>query len=172
MAFNKSKFAQEMAFNKSKLSQEMGYKYSALQQDQAQFDASMDYKINYGGSGTAESSLKEPTESQMTNALDAYNAGGMQSLNQYINALPSTVDKDLIAEYVGSYGTYDTAENPIPLEQRTFTKVKETYNGLGGIDNNDIVEDQYGNQFKIKDLPESLQVNLTLLGINETYNQK
>ena len=172
LAFNKDKFAQEMAFEQSKLSQEMGYKYSALAQDQAQFDASMDYKISSGGSGTADSGLKEPSETQMTNALDAYNAGGMNALNQYINALPSSVDKDLIAEYVGSYGTYDTAENPVPLEQRTFTKVKETYNYFGGTDNNDVVRDQYGNEFKIKELPESLRAELTSLGIGKTYSPK
>lgn len=172
--FNESvrQFNEQLAFEQSKFSQEMGYKYKALAQDQAQFNASMDYKINSGGSGTADSGLKEPSETQMTNALNAYNAGGMNALNQYINALPSSVDKDLVAEYVGSYGTYDTAENPIPLEQRTFTKVKDTVNGLWGIDRNDIVEDQYGNQFKIKDLPESLRKELTALKENEVYSPK
>lgn len=163
-------FNEQMALNREQFEQEMGYKYSALKQDQDQFNASLSAKSSSGGNGTTASGLKEPTETQMSKALESYNTGGMQSLNQYINSLPSTVDKDLIAEYVGSYGTYDTAENPVPLEQRTFTKVKETTNWFGGVDNNDRVRDQYGNEFKIKDLPESLQIKLTALGIGKTYS--
>jgi hypothetical protein len=164
-------FNEQMAQRQKEHNAEMGYKYSALAQDQAQFETSHSAKVS-GGSGSGDSGLKEPSETQMSKALESYNSGGMQALNQYINSLPSTVDKDLIAEYVGSYGTYDTADNPIPLEQRTFTKVKDTYNYFGGTDNNDVVRDQYGNEFKIKELPESLRAQLTSLGIGKTYNQK
>ena len=165
-------FNAQLAQRQKEHNAEMAYKYSALKQDQEQFEASLSAKSSSGGSGSGDSGLKEPTETQMNKALEAYNTGGTQALNEYINSVPSTVDRDKLAEYAGSYGTYDTAENPLPMEQRTFTKVKDTFNGFGGVDHNDVVEDQYGNQFKIKDLPDSLKEALTKLKENETYSPK
>jgi hypothetical protein len=79
---------------------------------------------------------------------------------------------DLIDAYVNQYGQ-------LPLEKRTFKKVKDTYNGgfLGtplfkGVDNNDVVEDQYGTKYRIDQLPESLRKALTKLKENESYTAK
>lgn len=117
---------------------------------------------------------KEATEAQKKKALEAYNEGGEAALNQYLDSLPSNIDVEGIDSYINDYGT-------LPLEQRTFTKVKDTRNAgfLGftdknnsGVDNNDVVKDQYGNTYKIKDLPKSIQSALTKLKKGESYTKK
>ena len=172
---------------------EMSYKYAALQQDQNQFNASLTQensqflsKNDLNGDGvvnskdletksagnTTESGYKEPSETQMKKALEAYNTGGEDALYQYVDSLGADIDMGLIDSYINQYGQ-------LPLEKRTFTKTKDTYNGgfLGlpifkGDDNNDVVEDQYGNQYRIDELPESLRSALTKLKENESYTAK
>ena len=161
------------------------YKYAELSQRQNEFDQEMAYKnlvlsqnskTGTSGSGTSTAELKEPTETQMARALEAFNTGGMSSLNQYINSLPDSVDKDRIAEYAGEYGTYDTAENPLPLSQRTFTVIDDGgINWFNGVDNNAKVQDQYGNVYKLSDIKkedEALALNLSKLEKGKTYSAK
>lgn len=121
-----------------------------------------------------EVTYKEATESQKKKALDAYNEGGEAALNKYVDSLPSNIDIEGIDSYVNEYGQ-------LPLEQRTFTKVKDTRNAgfLGftdkdnsGVDKNDVVKDQYGKEYKIKDLPKSIQLALTKLKKGESYTKK
>lgn len=57
----------------------------------------------------------------------------------------------------------------LPLEQRTYIKTKDTINGFWGIDNNDLVKDQYGNEYRIDQLPKSIQQALTDLKQGESY---
>ncbi|GEM_PF-3580913 len=57
----------------------------------------------------------------------------------------------------------------LPAELRTYTKTKDTINGFGGIDNNDIVKDQYGVEYRIDQLPKSIQQALTDLKLGESY---
>lgn len=171
LAQSQAQHEAEMAYKNSALAQsqaqhdaEMAYKDKALQQDDTQFYASLNAKSNESGNPN-DSGLKEPTETQKSKALDAYNTGGMSALNQYINSVQSNVDKDMIAEYVGEYGQ-------LPLEQRTFTKTKDTTNWFWGVDNNDKVVDEYGNEYRIDELPESLQKDLTKLKKNQSYTMK
>jgi len=112
-----------------------------------------------------EVTYKEATEAQKKKALEAYNEGGDAALNQYVDSLPSNIDIEGIDSYVNEYGT-------LPLEQRTYTKTKDTTNWLWGVDKNDVVKDQYGNEYKIKDLPKSIQSALTKLGKGESYTKK
>jgi hypothetical protein len=118
-----------------------------------------------GSGGGGGSKIKSATENQMKNALKAYNEGGMDGLNKYLNSVPDNYDKDSIALYVGEYGE-------LPLEQRTYTKTKDTWNGLWGIDNNDLVKDQYGNSYKIKELPKAIQKDLTKLKEGKSFTKK
>lgn len=111
------------------------------------------------------STYKEATEAQKKKALEAYNEGGEAALNKYVDSLPSNIDIEGIDSYVNEYGQ-------LPLEQRTYTKTKDTINWFWGVDNNDVVKDQYGNTYKIKDLPKSIQKNLTKLKKGETYTKK
>lgn len=108
---------------------------------------------------------KEATEAQKKKALEAYNEGGDAALNKYVDSLPSDIDIEGIDSYVNEYGQ-------LPLEQRTYTKTKDTTNWFWGVDNNDVVKDQYGNTYKIKDLPKSIQKNLTKLKKGESYTKK
>ena len=108
---------------------------------------------------------KEATEAQKKKALEAYNEGGDAALNKYVDSLPSDIDIEGIDSYVNEYGQ-------LPLEQRTYTKTKDTTNWLWGVDNNDVVKDQYGNTYKIKDLPKSIQKSLTKLKKGESYTKK
>lgn len=57
----------------------------------------------------------------------------------------------------------------LPMEQRTYIKTKDTINGFWGIDNNDLVKDQYGNEYRIDQLPKSIQQALTDLKQGESY---
>ena len=111
-----------LAEQKRQHDDQMSYNWSALNKKSSGGSGGS------GGSGSGK--IKSATESQMKNALDAYNSEGMEGLNKYLNSVPDTYDKDSIAQYVGEYGE-------LPLEQRTYTKTKDTWNGLWGIDNND-----------------------------------
>jgi len=155
---------------------DMGYKYSALAQDQAQFEATMEWNKTKAANNESgyvtkkdengnEVKLKNPTETQHKKALEAYNAEGMDGLNKYLNSVSDEYDKDSIAEYVGEYGE-------LPLEKRTYTKTKDTNNWFWGIDNNDIVKDQYGNEYRIDELPESIRKELTKLEQGKSYTKK
>lgn len=108
---------------------------------------------------------KEATEAQKKKALEAYNEGGEAALNKYVDSLPSNIDIEGIDSYVNEYGQ-------LPLEQRTYTKTKDTTNWLWGVDKNDVVKDQYGNEYKISDLPKSIQSALTKLKKGESYTKK
>ena len=120
------------------------------------------------GSGSGGDGDKEPTETQKKKALEAYNTGGEAALNQYVDSLPSNIDVGSIDTYINSYGQ-------LPIEQRTFTKVEDTTNWLWGVDNDDVVQDQYGNKYKIsdlKDLGKDFQLELTKLSKNSSYTKK
>ena len=69
---------------------------------------------------------KAPTESQMKKALEAYNKdmesgdANLTNYNQYVDSL-NGVDGDALDNYIASYGY-------LPLEERTYTKTKNTLN--------------------------------------------
>ena len=147
-------------------------------ENQRQFNETMAYnKSKDTGSGSKsgyvtrkdkngnEVTYKEPTETQMKKALEAYNSGGEKALNQYVDSLPSNIDIESIDTYVNNYGE-------LPLEMRTYTKTKDTTNWLWGIDNNDEVTDEYENVFRIDELPESIRKDLTKLGKGKSYTAK
>lgn len=179
---------------------EMGYKYAALNQANEQWQKEyemsqqeMTYKYDINGDGKVDINdkkvsdtpvLEDPNETQMKKALDAYNTGGMDELNKYLNSLPSNVNKDRIAEYVGNFGAYDTKENPLPYDQRTYTKQKDTWNGFlsigslyGRIDPDDVVVDHYGNpytleQLEAEGLAEDILEALSKLDEEEKWSRK
>lgn len=165
MAEQRSQFAQEMAYKNSALAQDQAQFEASLANDNAQFYASLASKSSADGSGTTEDGLKSPSETQMKKALEAYNTGGDNALYQYVDSLGTDIDMGAIDSYVNQYGQ-------LPLEKRTFTKVKDTTNWLWGVDKNDVVKDQYGNEYKIKELPESLRKELTKLKEGGSYTAK
>lgn len=48
--------------------------------------------------------LKEPSETQMQKALEAYNEGGEEGLERYIASLGSSIDVDMLIDYAIQYG--------------------------------------------------------------------
>lgn len=117
-----------------------------------------------------EPEYKTPTSAMYEKALQAYGDGGQAGLDKYLETLP---DYDVVAidSYVSKHGQ-------LPISQRTFTKTKDTYNGgfnwFGewNVDHNDEVTDQYGNVYKIDDLPQSMQMALTKLEKGKKYTGK
>lgn len=116
---------------------------------------------------------KEPTAAQKQKALEVYNEGGQEALNQYVDSLPSDTDIETIGLYI--FGDEDEAVEGYgvaPLEERTYTKTEDTFNWLSGTDRNDVVTDQYGNEFKISELPKELRKALTKLKEGKSYTAK
>lgn len=100
----------------------------------------------------AEVTYKEPSETQMTRALEAYNNGGDDGIYSYIAKLPDDIDVEKIMGYV-----YDQGQ--LPIEQRSYTKTKDTFNwgGKNTVDGNDRITDEYGNEISIDEYIELLK---------------
>ena len=79
------------------------------------------------------------------------------------------MDVESIDLYVTGNGSDTKGYGELPLEKRTYTKTKDTTNWLWGVDNNDIVQDQYGNTYRIDELPKDIQKSLTKLKKGESY---
>lgn len=142
-------YNESLAEQKRQHNEQMAYNYTAL---------------NKKGSGGGGGGVKSPTQTMMKDALEAYNAEGMAGLNKYLNSIPDTYDTNSIAQYVGEYGE-------LPMEQRTYTKTTDTFNWWWGVDGNDVVVDQYGNEYEIDDLPESIRKDVTKLKKGESYTK-
>ncbi len=115
------------------------------------------------------SSLKTPTSEMLLNAAKAYEEGGEYALNRYVASFED-YDTDKMFAYI--------KDNNIQqgLAIRTYTKTKDTDNGLfnwgKGVDADDEVTDQYGNVYRIEELPEEIRMALTNLKEGESYNKQ
>jgi hypothetical protein len=177
------------------LKQDDEHYYAGLEQDQTQYDTSMAqdqaqfiarYDVNGDGkvdskdqaaSGMVDENgneLKPADQKYKDGALEAWNSGGEDGLLQYISSMPSNIESDSIVDHVLSFGKVYGEDQ---LEGRTFTKKKDTMNGFlwmgnafgDGIDGNDVVVDQYNNEYDIDDLPENIRKKLTGLGKGESW---
>ena len=130
--FNESvrQFNESMAQQKYEFSQEMAYRNASLAQDQAQF------LYNAGINGS--SGLKEPSETQMQKALEAYNTGGDEALDQYVDSLPSDIDRNIIGEYIyGSENSTGYGVPPLQLQDWLIEDDTDNWGFVGGDDNDD-----------------------------------
>lgn len=159
--FNESLSEDQRQFDES-----LSFDKSQSAQDQANFNREMAIKESQAKSEEAKANgefeYKTPTQKMYNEAIEAYETGGETALNKYLETAP---DYDVIALY-----DYATGYGNIGLEARTYTKTKNTINWFGGTDNNDVVVDQYGNEYKISDLPESIRKQLTALKEGESYD--
>ncbi len=140
---------------RDKVSDEQWAAQYALSKASAARSSSSSSSSNGSGSGGDDSTLKDPTADMFDGALEAYNTSGEAGVNAFVEKYPG-YDTDKLFEYVNNHGNYQ-----LPLEDRTYTMVKDTKNWFKGVDGNDIVQDQYGNQFKIKELPKSIRQKVT-----------
>lgn len=157
MAENKRQFDEQMAENKRQFDGQMAYNYS---------------RSSGSGSGGAEDGeLKAPTSSILQGALKAYNKGGEDELNAYVNSYQG-YDTDQIFAYVAEYGDYAGDD----LQYHEFTKVKNTILRSAGISDNQIVRDETtGAEYRLgelTDLPESVLEALSKLKKGESYKQE
>lgn len=124
-----------------------------------------------------EKYLAKEVESQILSAIAASEdeESRDKAITRIADAYPN-YRREQIFEFANSNRNYKgESGEELPITQRTFKKVKDTHNGLGGVDNNDVVEDQYGNQYRIDELPEDIRMALTRLKKDETwtgYNTK
>lgn len=94
-------------------------------------------------------SYKDPSETQMKKALEAYNSGGVDALAKYADSLPSDINIEALSSYAQSYGE-------LPYALRDY---KQTNNGgvnwFGGLDNNARVSDGT-NEYRLDELKKLL----------------
>lgn len=156
---SESQWAQQMAENKRQFDAQMAYNYSRSSGSGS------------GGSTSDNTELKTPTSSMLQGALKAYNNGGEDELNAYANSNRG-YDIDQIFDYVSQYGNYAGDD----LQYHKFTKVKNTINWGGGVDNNDIVRDETTNTEyrldELTDLPDSVLEALDKLKKGKSYQQE
>jgi len=53
---------------------------------------------------------EEPTQKQMQEALDAYNKGGYDEYDKYLDSLPSNIDVEKIEKYIDNHGNRTTVD--------------------------------------------------------------
>jgi hypothetical protein len=120
------------------------------------------------GSGTKKIGATSPTSQQVKGAKNAFETQGIEGYIDYLEALPETVNINELDAIVGS-------ESNLGMYYNTYTKTKDTFNGgfnwFGewNVDNNDVVEDQNGKTYKLKDLPEDVQMILTKAAEGDSY---
>lgn len=138
--------------------------HNIFMQDDAQaFTASENAKnraaktYSGGGSTITETKLGEIPSAIQTKAKSLKNNGDLEA---YIN---SQVDSGAVTEEQGIalWNTYATPEQ-VALTERTWTVVdKGGNNYFGGIDNNAIAKDQYGNEYRMDDLYKELKKTMS-----------
>lgn len=94
--------------------------------------------------------LKEPSETQMSKAIKAYNEGGEKAYFDYIDSLPTTVDVTRIDDYVREHGN-------MKYSVRDYTA--QTANPgwyIGKVADKSVVNDQFGTSYTLKELVNKL----------------
>lgn len=136
-------FNAEMDLSERKFEEDIRQFNETLVENARQFDEGMNLKIQ-AAQAESEASMAEegadfkvPKESMYSDALTTALSGGAGELVRYLQTIPE-YDVGSIIDYVKS--------------SLTFTKTKETINGLWGVDNNDVVTDQYGTSYKLSAL--------------------
>ncbi|MBP3577709.1 MAG: hypothetical protein J6K15_06330 [Lachnospiraceae bacterium] len=166
LAEDKRQFNESLGEDQRQFDESLSFDKEMAAQEQANYEREMAIKESQAQSEEAKANgeyeYKTPTQKMYNEAMEAYEAGGEMALERYLETAP---DYDIIAlyDYAIGYGT-------IAMEARTYTKTKDTINWMGGVDNNDVVVDQYGNKYKLSDLPDSIRKQLTSLKEGESYD--
>lgn len=166
-AESQRQFNQQMSLDYAKLAQaqsqfntEMAYKNKALQWDQDQFNATMAYNTSKDAStSTTKSAYSTDQLDKITSgAINAYNTGGQTGLDRYLAGYTMLLDDQVmdIMNTVALYG-YSNGE----LEDRVYTKVDDN-----------TFKDEYGNVFKLADLPTSIIEEARNLKAGQTTSRK
>ena len=151
-AFNLAGMQNSDWWNNTNFTEQQRQYNASLAEQQRQFDKEMEYrKSTAGGSGgngnkTKDPVYKEPSSTELKNALDAYNSGGDEALYKYVASLGSDIDAVKIHEYIESYGRGN-------LEGRTFTMISPgASKKYAGKVNHGILVDGYGNEYTLAEI--------------------
>lgn len=109
----------------AKYNQDLAYKYASLAQDQAQFNAKMSAEKAAASASVSENGYEKPTEKQYTNAMKAYDEGGIEGVKAYLSTQPDNIDVDAIMDHVITYGK----RTPIPEEEIKKQQIKAMVRG-------------------------------------------
>jgi hypothetical protein len=131
-------------------------------------------KSSSGGSGNGKTTTaKTPTQAMFDEALAIYNEGGDAALDKFFDKYPD-YDKSKIMAYCREYGDVHDSK---AVADRTWTVTDYGGWNLIGVNDNAVLEDQYGNQYKAKDLynaliadgmsPKDAQAFLRKLGVSK-----
>ncbi len=122
---------------------------------------------------------RNATEDEKTSAFKAYATGGLSALEKYVDTLPSNVDLEAISNYVFSFYDYDEKNKKYvekPLSKRTFTVIDDGgVNWFLGVDNNAVVQDEYGHEYKLSEIAKTnkdLALALSKIEKGKTYKNK
>ena len=132
-----------------------------LKQDQ--WNTEKAYMEASANNAKVSGSTTEIDPKHFSGALEAYNSGGTQKLNEYLNSMSGIYgDAELeeIATYAGEYGNYvdpNDQDNPLPYKDRTWKVVDDGGWHLGKLDDNARIVDQYGRTITISMLYKALQ---------------
>lgn len=145
-------------------------------------NAASQYQAQIEAAANADKQMWERIQAVMSHNLDVdklraqYGEGGTYyAIDDNGNIVTSTVNPYAssgsgVESGSGGGGVSGSANSDLlPAERRTYTKIKDTPNWFWGTDNDDVVQDQYGNSFRIDSLPESLHSELTKLKEGESY---
>lgn len=117
----------------------------SFREDQRQFEREMAIKESKAQAEEAgeEYEYKTPTEKMFTTGLQAAIQGGEAAVVAYC---------DTIGDYDG-FAIVDYVQKKL-----TFTKKKDTVNGLWGLDHNDVFVDGYGQTYTLDEIRETLGI--------------
>lgn len=132
LAEDKRQFDESLSYDKDRTAQEQANyeREMALKESQAQAEANGE-----------EYEYKTPTEKMFTAGLQAAIQGGENAVVAYC---------DTIGDYDG-FAIVDYCQKKL-----TFTKTKDTINGLWGVDHNDVFQDGYGQTYTLDEIAELL----------------
>ena len=163
MTEDKRQFDESMAEDKRQFDESLSYDKDRTAQEQANYEREMALKESQAQAEAngEEYEYKTPTEKMFTAGLQAAIQGGENAVVAYC---------DTIGDYDG-FAIVDYCQKKL-----TFTKTKDTINGLWGVDHNDVFQDGYGQTYTLKEIAELMglskerQKELTKLGEGETLD--
>lgn len=153
---------------------EMAYKQAQANRSQSNWEKEYALSVSKANASkqAAEdkaNALTDPSSTVMNKALKIYNEQGLKAYETYLASLPNNTDVEQIEAYVvGSNGEFGYGR--LPISQRDWTNINDTKNWMGGLDNNDRVQDMYGEEEY--SLSELAKIYAEQLGISEKEAKK
>lgn len=143
LAEDKRQFNESLTEDKRQFDTSLDFNKSQSQIEQEQWEREMAIKESQAAAKEEgeEYEYKAPTEKMFTTGMEAALRGGEAAVVAYCDTI-SEYDGFAIVEYC--------------KKKLTFTKTKDTINGMWGLDNNDVYVDGYGQTYTLKQIGDTL----------------